>query len=65
MMRLRLVKGLDFEEYKARFGRDFSQGRQARIRKLKQMAFITGDAAGLRLDPRAYFISNAVIAELL
>lgn len=65
MMRLRLVKGLDFEEYKARFGKDFSQGRQARIRKLKQMALITGDAAGLRLDPRAYFISNAVIAELL
>ncbi|MCK9556434.1 MAG: radical SAM family heme chaperone HemW [Candidatus Cloacimonetes bacterium] len=65
MMRLRLVKGLDYAEYQARFGKCFTKGREHGIRKLEELGFIHLDASGLRLLPDAFFISNAVITELL
>lgn len=65
MMRLRMVKGLDFKEFTRRFHKDFSAIRKDQIHKWKNAGFISVDTNGLRLNDKGYFISNAIIADLL
>lgn len=63
MMRLRLREGIDFAEFRARFGTDF--GRQEKLDKLQALGLIELENKGFRLAEKALFISNSVIGELV
>ncbi|HPF09150.1 MAG TPA: radical SAM family heme chaperone HemW [Candidatus Cloacimonadota bacterium] len=63
MMRLRLIEGLNFAEYRMRYGRDF--GREQAIRKLADSGVLIADTKGIRISPKGLFISNYIISELL
>lgn len=65
MMRLRLSKGLDLQEFSLRFQQDFLAQREQAVTRLVQLGMLIRDKRTLRLSPQAMFISNAVIAELL
>lgn len=64
MMRLRLLEGLDNNEFRCRFGREFAQGREKAIAQLTGIGMLESDATSVRLTPQALFVSNAVIGEL-
>jgi oxygen-independent coproporphyrinogen-3 oxidase len=65
MMRMRLTAGLNLEEYKARFGKDLSKTRADSIRRMTELGYLILEDGNIRLDRDAFFISNAVIGELL
>lgn len=65
MMRLRLIEGLSFSEYQARFGEDLQAAKQKEIARLVEQKLIGIDGDRLRILPQALFISNAVISELI
>lgn len=65
MLRLRLAKGMDLSEYSRRFGKNFLLHKEKEILKLQRLGFIETNDNCIRLSPKAYFISNAVILELL
>jgi oxygen-independent coproporphyrinogen-3 oxidase len=65
MMRMRLTAGLNLNEYRARFGRDFFETREDAIRRMTEMGLLIHKDGILRLSSDAFFISNAVIGELL
>ncbi|MDZ4182482.1 MAG: radical SAM family heme chaperone HemW [Candidatus Cloacimonadaceae bacterium] len=65
MMRLRLIEGIDLEEYRARFGEDFVEGRKEAVSRLIDLGLLEQSRSHIRLSAKALFISNAVIGELI
>ena len=65
MMGLRLSRGIDPAQYRARFGRDLALHKGDTIRKLTKLGLLQSGNGFLKLSPEALFISNAVIGELL
>ncbi|HHV37730.1 MAG TPA: radical SAM family heme chaperone HemW [Candidatus Cloacimonetes bacterium] len=65
MMNLRLIQGLDLEEYQARFGEDILEVKAREIKSLKAQDLIFLEGKTLKINPDALFISNAVISELI
>jgi oxygen-independent coproporphyrinogen III oxidase len=61
---LRLMKGLDLEEYRARFGTDLRQGHEADLERLRDAGLIEIDKYRLRLTRRGALLSNEVFATL-
>lgn len=65
MMRLRLIEGIDLDEYRARFGEDFIEGRKEAVSSLIGLGLLEQGHNQLSLSAKALFISNAVIGELI
>jgi oxygen-independent coproporphyrinogen III oxidase len=63
MMRLRLIEGIRFADYKKRFGMEF--GREQAIAKLQDGGLLIADSEGISISPLGLFVSNYVISELL
>lgn len=65
MMGLRLIKGIDLELYKQRFGRELLDMYGKQVDKLKQIGMLELEGNHLRLSRAGLFVSNSVIAELI
>lgn len=65
MLRLRLKDGIIFSEYRERFGEDFRSGREDKIRLFSANGLAELDDISFRLTERGFFLSNAIIAEIL
>ena len=64
MLATRTVRGLDLNEWRVRFGRDFSEGREAALERLKRGGLIETGEGFLRLTERGLELQNAVVVEL-
>lgn len=65
LMQLRLTRGLDLEEYAARYGARFDAGRMAFIRQCAAHGYARFDGRVLRLTPAGLVVQNAILEELL
>ena len=65
MLRLRLSEGFSLAEYKSRFGSDFLSGREEKISKLSRGGYLTVSNGKIALTERGFYVSNAILTELL
>jgi len=61
---LRLMRGVDLENYRAQFGSDLREQCNGELDRLKQAGLITIDGARLKLTARGALLSNEVFAAL-
>ena len=61
---LRLMRGLDLEDYRKRFGSDLRDGYEADLRRLCEAGLIEIDQGLMRLTKRGALLSNEVFAAL-
>ena len=65
MLRLRLREGFSLSDYKKRFGKDFLLGREELIKKLSAAGYLSISEDRLALTERGFYISNALLTELI
>ena len=65
MLQLRLTKGLDLNEYREKWGRQFTPGQLAYIRQLAAHGYARFDDHTLALTPSGLLGQNTILAELL
>ncbi len=65
MMGLRLIDGIDTEDFKHRFGTDLSGIYGDKIRQLTSLNMLKSTDNQLSLTEAAYFVSNSVISQLI
>ena len=65
MMHLRLSEGFSLSDYRARFGRDFQDGRKEAIDRYAGLGYLTLKDDRLSLTERGFYISNTILSELL
>jgi oxygen-independent coproporphyrinogen-3 oxidase len=61
---LRLMRGLDLEDYRARFGSDLRDRYEADLSRLREAGLIEIDEGWMRLTTRGALLSNEVFAAL-
>jgi oxygen-independent coproporphyrinogen-3 oxidase len=61
---LRLMRGLDLEDYRMRFGSDLRDEYDADIRRLREAGLVEIDKGLMRLTRRGALLSNEVFAAL-
>ena len=65
MLGLRLAEGISYERYRRRYGRELPQKYLARAKALEPAGYTVADDVGIRLTPKGFLVSNAVLAEIL
>lgn len=65
MLRLRLFDGLELEEYKKEFGRDFINKYGERIRNFVDGGFMSLDTRRLAFTVKGMYVSNYILSEIL
>lgn len=65
MLRLRLTDGIRFADFQRRFGKDFEQIFGENLRKYRDTPYLVCDARGVHLTPEGFYVSNAILADLL
>lgn len=65
MLHLRLSEGIDLSEYEKVFGKSFLTGREALISKFSDAGLISRKENSISLTDRGFYLSNAIMAELL
>lgn len=65
MLRLRLAAGLDYAQFRQRYGRDFLTEHRALIERLQSDGLAEPDPERLCLTERGFLVSNAILAQLL
>ena len=65
ILQLRLRKGLDLAEYKARFGKKFSTSQLAFVKNCVKNGYASFDGRTLALTPAGLIVQNSILAELL
>lgn len=65
MLRLRLAKGIDFAEYKKRFGKDVPSEIIKKAEKFAEQGNMTVTKNAIALTTSGFLISNYIISELL
>jgi len=61
---LRLLRGLDLEDYRSRFGADLRERYDTELNRLREAGLIEIDHELLRLTTRGALLSNEVFAAL-
>ena len=64
MLALRLSRGLVFEEYKSRFGKDYPKEKLKKAEELQKHGLLTISESSLSLTEKGFLLSNSIIAEL-
>ena len=64
MLKLRTVDGIDEEEFYRRFHMDFAPYGQ-RLRKYVEPGYCLYENGVWRLTPKGFFVSNAILVDLL
>ncbi len=65
MLRLRLARGIDFDDFKARFGKNLEDIKRREIDTLLSHGLLVRTERGIALTPRGFYLSNSVIVTLL
>ncbi len=65
MMRLRLSEGISLSEYKSRFGRCFTEGREAQLLEYSRLGLLVLSGDRLFLTPRGFYVSNHILVNIL
>ena len=65
MLRLRLKEGFSLSEYKNRFGRDFSDGREELLKRLSAADYLKINEGRIALTEKGFYISNSILTELI
>ncbi len=65
MLGLRLGEGISLTDYRARFGRDFLDGRRESIDRLTAMGYAMQNGDRLQLTERGFYVNNAILTELI
>ncbi|MGM9683917.1 MAG: radical SAM family heme chaperone HemW [Eubacteriales bacterium] len=64
MLRMRLARGIEFADFRRRFGADFPD-LYPQIERYSQMGYIIKDENGCRFSDRGFFVSNAILSDLV
>ena len=65
ILQLRLRKGLSLDEYKKRYGREFSTSQLAFVQNCVKSGYANFDGHTLALTPAGLIVQNSILAELL
>lgn len=65
MLSLRLKSGLDFDEYKTRYGEDLPKVAVKKIKKYADMGFMDFNGNRANFTPNGFLVSNSIISELI
>ena len=65
ILQLRLRKGLNLDEYKKRYGREFSTSQLAFVKNCVKSGYANFDGHTLALTPAGLIVQNSILAELL
>ena len=65
ILQLRLRKGLSLDEYKKRYGREFSTAQLAFVKNCVKSGYANFDGHTLALTPAGLIVQNSILAELL
>lgn len=65
ILQLRLRKGLSLDEYKKRYGREFSTSQLAFVKNCVKSGYANFDGHTLALTPAGLIVQNSILAELL
>lgn len=65
MMRLRLAEGFSLLDYRARFGVDFTKGREDLIERYRTLGYLDISDDRIRLTECGFYISNTILSDLL
>ena len=65
ILQLRLRKGLSLDEYKKRYGREFSTAQLAFVQNCVKSGYANFDGHTLTLTPAGLIVQNSILAELL
>jgi oxygen-independent coproporphyrinogen-3 oxidase len=65
MLALRLAEGLSLNEYKARFGASFEEGREQKLSELEAAGYLLRENGRVALTERGFYVSNSILCELL
>lgn len=65
MLRLRLREGILLEEYKSRFGEDFTKGREEKISEYEKLGYLSTHDGRIHFTENGFYISNYLLSELL
>ena len=65
ILQLRLRKGLSLDEYKNRYGREFSTSQLAFVKNCVKSGYANFDGHTLALTPAGLIVQNSILAELL
>ena len=65
MLGLRIAEGVSDAEFRMRFGRSLADYCTDRLPELVHAGVLRWDGDRLTLSPTSYFVSNAVLAEIL
>lgn len=65
MLALRLVSGLDFDEYKMKFGEALPNSTVKKIEKYADMGFMVLTDKSAHFTPKGFLVSNTIISDLL
>lgn len=65
MLRLRLKEGLNFEQYQKKFGKKIDENKIENMKKYVKAGLVIIDDKGIRLTPKGFLLSNAIIGEML
>lgn len=64
-MQLRLLRGLELDEYKFRFGTDFALDYQYVVECFIKSGHLQADGKYIRLSDKAKFVSNSIFREFV
>lgn len=64
-MRLRLSEGLNYKKFEERFGYRLPKGYIQKAERLKNSGLLNIDGESIRLTPKGFLCSNAVIVEII
>lgn len=65
MMRLRLREGFSTRDYRGRFSKDFLDGRSELVKQYISAGLMLYEDGRLSLTERGFYVSNAILSELL
>lgn len=65
MLALRLSEGFSLADYELRFLHSFTDGREAAIRRYIDLGYMTLNDGRLALTERGFYVSNAILSDLL
>ena len=65
MLRLRLCKGIVFDEYEKRFSHPFDESKKERARFFEKKGLVDIDESHLSLTREGFLVSNSLICEFI
>ena len=65
MLGLRTSFGISLSEYRVRFGKDFSEGREETLALYARLGYLISDGDRLALTEKGFYVSNAILCEIL